>query len=1080
MKCVLRSIRPATLRIRPLVCALIAATLIIPTFARAEDLLVLPEAHPPPVPHWDITIDTTITATVKLDEVATETGRIHVTDTGKVDIPHAHVFNVDDCHAIFGRNPKAWILIDEMGIVNTNQAFGHAVFLESSIVENRGTISSDRSSAVRLTGTSQVWNQVWNSGTIKKMSPFDSTQAALDVDGGGLTNTGIISAKSGTAVRFGTGTVDNRGTIEGGTNGSAGHGVDMGNGTLENTGSITGKNSGARIVGSAADYAEITNAGKGVISGITEDGVSVDYGNIRNLGNDARITSADGNGIRIGHSGTVENEGTITGGERGITCHGQCSVVNSGTIKGRTGVGFRDQRGGDNFLDNSGVITGTGGTAVDMGGGDDTLIARRNAVFNGFVNGNDGDDTLLFDDAGKRLSSQFVDFERLSFIGGTTTLAGDWEFSGGSTTMGGDGTNMILDAGSSLKTATFEVSGNGGIVNRGLLVSGAGPRFLGDNANVLDNSGTVIGNDGTAVDMGAGDDTVYARSGSIFWGDVEGNTGTDTIRFDGNVRIVGGTIRDFERIVWSGSGSHVFIDGDVRSGKEFHLYSNGVFEVGGTYTQEKGSSLFVRFVDGVAGRILARTGRIDGGIVLTEGYVKEGRHVLIETKEGLTGTFEGLRTGEEQSLGRYLKFTMGYDDRSASIQSSLDMNIRRVRLFADDALTRNERAVATCLDGLYNRASGDLVSVFDELMKNSDDATARSAFNQMAGASHTVYPLLDAQRQSLLFQTLFPRNSLPAQETAQAALFGQSRLQLAMNGNGLSDFAAGASSLGKAGLTLSPGFWIRGFGAFVRGNEIDIASRYDSVIAGAMAGMDFSVTANLRAGAALGYAKTTMTGRDLPDSGKEDSIQIALYGSYTTGKWYADAALAYSDNSYETSRAIAFGNLSRAASGSYGGYDVSGFAEGGYRASLWGFDLVPLASVLAIRHHRDAFTETQADSLNLEAETGDVNFLKGYLGVRLARTFLPSETFSLIPEFSVRWVHEFGNEETTLNARFAGAPFGSSFTVYSDVMERDSGLFSLGLTGKTNDNWSFYLAYNCELNVQQITHAASAGVRVNW
>jgi Ca2+-binding RTX toxin-like protein len=65
------------------------------------------------------------------------------------------------------------------------------------------------------------------------------------------------------------------------------------------------------------------------------------------------------------------------------------SITNSGTI-----IGGVKTDGGDDILTNTGSITATGGTAIDMGAGDDTVILGTGSVVTGTIALGDGDDTL--------------------------------------------------------------------------------------------------------------------------------------------------------------------------------------------------------------------------------------------------------------------------------------------------------------------------------------------------------------------------------------------------------------------------------------------------------------------------------------------------------------------------------------------------------------------------------------------------------------------------------------------------------------------------------------------------------------
>ncbi|MDD5008472.1 MAG: autotransporter outer membrane beta-barrel domain-containing protein, partial [Syntrophorhabdaceae bacterium] len=134
---------------------------------------------------------------------------------------------------------------------------------------------------------------------------------------------------------------------------------------------------------------------------------------------------------------------------------------------------------------------------------------------------------------------------------------------------------------------------------------------------------------------------------------------------------------------------------------------------------------------------------------------------------------------------------------------------------------------------------------------------------------------------------------------------------------------------------------------------------------------------------------------------------------------------------------------------------------------------------LARQNYRGGFTERGAQALSLVTDGANTLSLQGALGVRVARDIRITKTFLVTPELSTRWVHEFGDNEALLDARLAGAPSGS-FTVYSDRFDRDSGVLSLGITGKVKDDWSFFLAYDAQVRVRETVHSATGGVKFKW
>ena len=71
---------------------------------------------------------------------------------------------------------------------------------------------------------------------------------------------------------------------------------------------------------------------------------------------------------------------------------------------------------------------------------------------------------------------------------------------------------------------------------------------------------------------------------------------------------------------------------------------------------------------------------------------------------------------------------------------------------------------------------------------------------------------------------------------------------------------------------------------------------------GGALGVDMQVTPNLIAGVTMGTTSAGFGLTDIASSGSARSILLGLYGGYTQGPLYVDAALAYGYNSFNTTR----------------------------------------------------------------------------------------------------------------------------------------------------------------------------------
>lgn len=164
------------------------------------------------------------------------------------------------------------------------------------------------------------------------------------------------------------------------------------NAHVENYGSITAADEGVNI---NTDGAYLYNEGS-IVSG--DDGVNAAENAV--IYNTGLIQSTgDQDGIDL-DSGDIFNAGTIRslGSEDGIDFDAGANpstVTNTGLIEGTIAINTDPADSAEQTVINSGTLTGFGGTAVNLGAGDDTLMLLEGSVVNGEIEMGDGTDSVL-------------------------------------------------------------------------------------------------------------------------------------------------------------------------------------------------------------------------------------------------------------------------------------------------------------------------------------------------------------------------------------------------------------------------------------------------------------------------------------------------------------------------------------------------------------------------------------------------------------------------------------------------------------------------------------------------------------
>ena len=243
--------------------------------------------------------------------------------------------------------------------------------------------------------------------------------------------------------------VTNYGSISGGRHGIT---TDLG-ATLVNYGDVTGRNGsgfGSDGNGTVINHGTITGAYSGLKPNGDGDGVDIDliahienYGVIQGTG----AGGVDKNGFANGSEGIALGGGylynaagaLISGANNAVLVDdgsdgpgvAATRLINNGTIKGLDGFAVRFVGEFDDVVSNKGLISGSNGLALDLGGGDDHLTLGSASRFDGLVDGGSGYDRVTLDDpAGGRFgNSQNVEW--LDVKSGSWTLTSHNDFSDG-------------------------------------------------------------------------------------------------------------------------------------------------------------------------------------------------------------------------------------------------------------------------------------------------------------------------------------------------------------------------------------------------------------------------------------------------------------------------------------------------------------------------------------------------------------------------------------------------------------------------------------------------------------------------
>lgn len=277
------------------------------------------------------------------------------------------------------------------------------------------------------------------------------------------------------------------------------------------------------------------------------------------------------------------------------------------------------------------------------------------------------------------------------------------------------------------------------------------------------------------------------------------------------------------------------------------------------------------------------------------------------------------------------------------------------------------------------------------------------------------------------------------------------------------------------------GTWLDGYGLFGNVEGDGNSATADWTVAGALGGVDVRLGQHALVGLGGGYASidTSVDNRDF--DGDVNVYQALLYGGYVSERFYLGALGRYAYDDFGSRRGISFGALDRKARGDFNGQEAGGYVEAGVVAlAPGGVQLEPMASFHYTWLKRDGFSESGADSVDLEVDEDSWNSLLGTLGVRVHKRFMLDREVSFVPELWARYAHQFGDRDRHLDARFSGATAGGEFRVTGAEAGREGAILGVGWSVQAGRRLSAFIYYDASLSQDLIGHAVAGGFLARW
>lgn len=606
----------------------------------------------------------------------------------------------------------------------------------------------------------------------------------------------------------------------------------------------------------------------------------------------------------------------------------------------------------------------------------------------------------------------------------TITIAAGGSIAGGQGILVGSQNYTVTNAGSITANAGTKKFNVAGSENIALLFKGDTHAAPGALKNTLINSGTITapGTNGTAVAAWAGD-TVIVNTGTITGTGtgyaIQTEAGNDTLTVNGGEiagRVDLGTGTDNVNVPAGSSARFTFaLNTDAPSAPQI-------------------KSQIVAIADNTTTVAVRATGATN---------IKNNDQFLIADATTLTVDPAKLSVVNDPALPM-VTFSAGASG------NRLFLTALRDTIFYTQQV--GNPSLGAALDGLANTATGDMAVVLGALDSSGDPAGARQ-----------MQPTVNNGPVQASFGTVSQYTNTVLNRIGQVV-------------------AARTEGIGMTGIstgdeTAQSGVWAQGFGSYLHQGATQASQGYTADVWGISFGYDRHLFQNMVAGFSGAFARNNVTTGDVNTRTDADSYQGSLYGSLARDAWYLDAVLSFAYNRYDASRHIVFAGIDRTAKSNYGGYQYSGYFEGGYTLKASGFLLTPLVSVQAMRLELEDYTETQAGALNLKMDRQRYNLFQTGLGAKAAYP-VKSNSLRITPELHAKWLYDFAGDAQQATSTFTGG--GASFVTTGFEPPRTSGNIGAKLTILTRTNWSVSFNYDFEMKQDFYSHNGWVNLRYEF
>lgn len=931
----------------------------------------------------------------------------------------------------------------------------------TSADENAEGVTAGTASAITVTGNGanvQVTGGTISGGSGGNGGPGNSDQQNYVTGGDGGDGNAIYVplTTQNASITIGSTAIVNGGVggSGGSNNGQPGSGfaVDIrgANTTLNNSGTINGGTSSGRFFGAVA----VSGEGAAIDATIN----NTETGKIHGSGGWAVVIAAPG--------ATLTNRGLIdtTSGNRAIyvtDTTGATTIDNYGTIKGGDGQRTSETNSGQGILvednvsgavtiTNRGTITGgnggadyDAGTAIDVGSSG-AITVNNYGTLNAGAAGASGNPrvALTFDLAGA--AATFNNYGGTLNGGiGTSTHGDQINFYGG--TLNGSIYGMATAGGAMNGTGADIYFRSGTTTVNGDIGKPFGTSFTSQGQTAyLGPVNSVTLSDGATLAFGQ-DTEIHAGASSI----INGGTfdlGTHKITYNHydamNVsESFSGTLY-IKTTINTNTGKHGYWIFTKASGPvDTTMFSNGVPTIVPTVVGTAAAGSKYVIIQDTDGRTVVNL----PSVVNSGGYTWT---VSCVTGTGLSKS--GCSDGSGQTDTDGVSYGTGYtniiitnsgSNAAGSASGTNGVGVRAIASYSgsNSAMT----ALSNAVNNLTSAA--EIEKAGAQLRPSANGATTQAALGAVGQAVNTISVRTDSVR-------------------AASA-----------------DTGGSASGISSGEALRGLGVWGQAFGSVATQDRRLGVDGYTADTYGVAFGADAKVAEPVRLGLSFAYARTGVDDAGAREgSGQTINSYIgSLYGTYSASRWYVDGALTYGHHTYDGTRVINIAGAARqTAKSSYGGNQYGAKTELGVPLAVGsGVVVTPLAGIAYNHLRQDGYTEKDAAAA-LTVGSSSTDSIKSSLGVKAAATLAQWREWNVRPNARAIWSHEFNTKAHDQTSAYVDG--GASFTNSGTDAASESFTLGVGLDLASVRNTTLSAKYDAGLSDRYVSHTGSIQARMEF